>query len=53
VKLLLLSFTVLLGVPVMLWSGFALTILWGWFFVPLSVPPIGIAHSIGLAVIVC
>ncbi len=34
-----------------LWSGFVLSILWGWFLVPLGVPAIGTAHAIGIAVV--
>lgn len=32
-----------------LWSGFCLSCLWRWFLVPLGVPPVGVAHAIGLA----
>ena len=32
--------------------GWVLTYLWGWFLVPLGLPPIGIAHAIGVALLV-
>ena len=32
--------------------GFVLSVLWGWFVVPLGVPDIGIAWSIGLAALI-
>lgn len=32
-----------------IWRGLALSILWGWFIVPLGLPPIGIAIAIGLS----
>lgn len=34
-----------------LWRGFVLHILWGWFVVPLGAPHIGVAWAIGLAAI--
>ena len=30
---------------------FALSVLWGWFIVPLGIPPIGMAHVFGLLVL--
>ena len=33
------------------WSGFVLSILWGWFVVPLGISAIGIAHAAGLSVL--
>lgn len=35
-----------------IWRGFVLSILWGWFAVPLGLPPIGIAWAIGVATVV-
>ena len=36
-----------------LFSGYSLSILWGWFFVPaLGLPTIGIAEAIGIAIVV-
>lgn len=32
-------------------KGVALSVLWGWFAVPLGLPDIGIAHAIGVSVI--
>lgn len=32
-------------------QGFVLVHLWAWFLVPLGLPPIGIAHAIGIALI--
>lgn len=31
--------------------GFVLSILWGWFLVPLGAPALGIAHTIGIALL--
>jgi hypothetical protein len=41
------AFTVLLAI----YGGFCLWVLWGWFMVPLGLPPIGIAWAIGLSTI--
>ena len=30
-------------------SGLAVSILWGWFIVPLGAPQIGVAHAIGIS----
>ncbi len=35
-----------------IWQGYVLSILWGWFFVPLGLPTISIAHAIGIALVV-
>lgn len=32
-------------------NGFALWLLWGWFMVPLGIPPIGIAWAVGLSTV--
>jgi hypothetical protein len=32
--------------------GFALSVLWGWFLTPLGLPEIGLAHAIGIALVV-
>jgi hypothetical protein len=39
-------------VPVMLFRGFVLSVLWGWFVVRLGVPPIGIVNAIGLSFLI-
>ena len=31
------------------WKGFVISKLWGWFLVPLALPPIGIAHAVGIS----
>lgn len=43
----------LLVLPVIsLWNGYALSILWGWFVVPVfSAPPLGVAAAIGIAIV--
>lgn len=42
-----------LGVPALLWRGYVLTILWGWFIVPLfGVPALSIPLAIGLSLTV-
>lgn len=46
---------VLLGVlmiPAYLLNGFVLMKLWQWFLVPLGLPVIGLAHCIGIAIII-
>lgn len=45
--------TVMSGVIVLLFGlilfdAFALQIMWGWFVVPLGVPPVGLAHAYGV-----
>lgn len=40
----------LIGVALLtMWQGYVLTVLWGWFIVPLGVPAIGVAHAVGFA----
>lgn len=42
-----------LMIPATVLRGWALSILWGWFAVPiLGAPPLGIAQSIGIALVV-
>ena len=41
-----------IGVVEALLKGFVLSVLWGWFAVPLGVPAIGIAGAIGIALLV-
>lgn len=31
-----------------LWGGFAASVLWGWFVVPLGVPEVSMLHAVGL-----
>lgn len=35
-----------------IWRGFVLSILWGWFLVPLGMPPLTVAYAIGVSLIV-
>lgn len=49
--------SVLFGVPALVaafavWRGYILSILWGWFLVPLGVSPITIPLAIGFSLIV-
>lgn len=47
-----LGVTVLLAVAA-IFNGWVLSILWGWFFVPiLGLPVIGVAQAIGIAIVV-
>ena len=39
-------------VPLSIWRGFVLEIMWGWFAVPLGAPDIDIAHAIGIALLI-
>jgi len=32
-----------------LWRGYVLSFLWGWFMVPLGVKPVGVAVAVGLS----
>ena len=41
-----------LFIPATIWSALVTSIIWGWFVVPLGVPPIGIAHAIGLTLLI-
>jgi hypothetical protein len=40
------------GVLIGIWNGFVLSIMWGWFVVPLGLPTITVPNAIGLALIV-
>jgi hypothetical protein len=43
----------LFGSPLLaVWMSYVLTILWGWFMVPLGVHAIGKAHAYGLATLI-
>ena len=43
----------ILGIPIMILQGWVLTLLWGWFAVPLfGLPPLSLAPAIGLMVLV-
>ena len=37
-----------LAVACALWGGFAASVLWGWFVVPLGVPEVSMLHAVGL-----
>ena len=37
---------------VAIYEGFAIWILWGWFAVPLGIPAIGLAHAIGVDLLI-
>ena len=39
----------LAALPLALLKGLAISLLWGWFLVPLGVMPIGVVHGIGIA----
>lgn len=40
------------AVPMFVLEGLVLSMLWIWFMVPLGVPPIGIAHAVGLVALI-
>lgn len=47
----------LLGVPAYfalsaIWKGYVLSVLWGWFVVPLGAPPVTIPVAIGVSLVV-
>lgn len=35
------------------WAGFVISVLWGWFVVPLGAPAVGVWHAAGLCTLVC
>jgi len=37
--------------PAAVWDGYVLSILWGWFVVPLGLAAIGKAHAYGICVV--
>lgn len=39
-------------IPIALWQGFVIHLLWRWFVVPIGLPEIGILHAIGLSMFV-
>ena len=41
-----------IDIPLLIYRGFVLSILWAWFLVPLGLPEIGIAHALGVSVII-
>lgn len=44
---------IFLATPVLwVWSGVVVTFLWGWFIVPLGLDQIGLAHAIGLVIMI-
>lgn len=44
--------TLILSVPLVILSGIIVQDAWGWFIVPLGAEPIGLAHTIGLSMLV-
>ena len=40
-----------LAVACALWGGFAASVLWGWFVVPLGVPGLSVAQAMGVMVV--
>jgi len=43
---------VLLWLPSMLWSGYALSTIWAWHVAPLGAPAIGVLEAAGVALVV-
>ena len=41
----------LVAVPLAAWEGWAVSILWGWFVVPLGVPSLSVWSAAGLALV--
>ncbi len=52
VALLVLAGAVVLMIPLCIWSGFVLATMWGWFIVPFGMPPLAIAHAVGLTLLI-
>ena len=45
--------TLLLIIPAAIWGGYVLSILWGWFFVPVfGLPTLSVPQAIGISLIV-
>ena len=43
----------LFGIPSIIWRGYVLTVLWGWFIAGLfGLPALGVAQAIGLCLVV-
>lgn len=40
------------GTPLMIWRGYVLSVLWGWFAVPLGAPAVSIPIAIGCAILI-
>ena len=40
------------AIPVAIWRAFVLSVLWGWFLVPMGAPAIGVALAYGLLLVV-
>lgn len=40
-----------IGIPIALWNGYVLTILWRWFLIPASVPDITLKTAVGINLI--
>lgn len=51
-KITTLLIAVLLAIPVTLWRGYVLMVLWGWFIVPtFNAPVLSVAVAIGVTII--
>lgn len=48
----LIMFTLAMAVVAAILRGWILTVLWGWFIVPLGVPSISIATALGIVIII-
>jgi hypothetical protein len=44
-------FLCLLGIGLMFWAAFVSVRLWGWFIVPLGVPPINVWWAVGIGLV--
>lgn len=44
------GWAIALAIPITVWWAFVAATVWGWFIVPLGVPPIGKAHAWGLSI---
>lgn len=42
----------IIAIPLVILRGWVLEKLWGWFATPLGLPDLGVAHAIGIAVLV-
>lgn len=45
------TFSLLLSIAVTVYGGWVLQLMWSWFIVPLGVSSIGIAHAVGINIL--
>jgi len=51
-KVVFILIAIALALPLILWRAWVFAVLWRWFVAPLGFDPVGVAHAIGLLLIV-